>query len=342
MENSKPEKLNTKLEHYLKLIVDQYIETGEPVGSKYLVEKCKLNCSSATIRNIMADLEKMNFLEKPHISGGRIPSTKGLSYYAKYLIYNPMHYFNSKLEDLLAKRRINIDATLDEAANIVSQMAGFAVVATTNNFSETLKSIQLTPLNKSSAVVVLVTSSGNVQNKIFNFEKGVELNDLRVAVRLFKERLIDTPLIELANKVVALEPIFSEQVKNYEVIMQNFIKNIFCFKEKIENKAFNTNAIILSESISREEIAKLFDLIEHHSVWEALENNLDDEKNIKLDVSRPNLNIISKKIDFVNSKNIKEISIVGPKNLDFKESFEALEILEKMIKSDVEKGNQNE
>ncbi|QJG66447.1 heat-inducible transcriptional repressor HrcA [Mycoplasma phocoeninasale] len=334
------EKINAKLAYYFKLIVDTYIETGEPVGSQKLVEEHKLNCSSATIRNIMAELEKRNFLEKPHTSGGRVPSAKGLEYYARNLVYNPLEYFDERLEDLLAKRRISIDSTLDEAAKIVGQMAGFAVVATSNNLYETLKSIQLTALNSASAVVVLVTSGGNVQNKIFNFDKGVELNDLRIAVRLFKERLIDTPLIELASKIQSLSPIFSKQVKNYEVIMQKFIKSIFRFEEKIENKAFNKSAIILSEKISREEIAKLFDLIENHSVWEAIENNLDDESNIKLDVSRPNLNIISKKIDFVNSENIKEISIVGPKNLDFKESFEAIKILEKIIKD--RNGEKNE
>ncbi|TPR53892.1 heat-inducible transcriptional repressor HrcA [Metamycoplasma neophronis] len=339
MDQVNNKKLSDKHAKYFKQIVEMYIKTGEPVASKKMVCEYGLDCSSATIRNIMAELEKIHFLEKPHTSGGRIPSTIGLEYYVKYLAYDPKEFFNQKLEDLLAKRRLSVDTTLEEAANIVSKMAGFAVVATSNNDSETLKSIQLTPLNESSAVVVLVTSAGNVENKIFNLENSISLNDLRIAIRLFKDRLIDTPLIELADKANSLTPIFAKQVKNFELIMQKFIKNVFAFEEKIETKSFNKNAIILSENISREEIVKLLDLIENHSVWETIENNLDEDKNLKLDFSRPNLSIISKKIEFENNKNIKEISIVGPKNIDFKESFEALEIFENIIKEDCKKGS---
>ncbi|WP_444704867.1 heat-inducible transcriptional repressor HrcA [Mycoplasma sp. 332] len=314
-----------------KMIVEKFFETGEPVGSKKLVESKHLTSSSATIRNIMSDLEKIGFLEKPHVSGGRIPSTKGLEYYTKYIAYNPKKFFNKSLSDILAKKRLSVDSTLDEAANLISKMAHFTVVATSNNKDEKLKSIQLTPLDTSSAVIVIVTSSGNVQNKIFDFSDDIALNDLRIAVRLFKERLIDTPLIELAERAKALLPLFKERIGNYEKILEKFVKTIFVFEEKIQNKTYNKNAMILSKDISREELVDLLDLIEKHSVWSMIENNLDEDNKIKLDFSRENLNIISKKIDFENDKNIKEISIMGPKNIDIDESLETLDILAKIV-----------
>ncbi|WP_330463366.1 heat-inducible transcriptional repressor HrcA [Metamycoplasma gateae] len=314
-----------------KMIVETFFETGEPVGSKKLVESRQLNFSSATIRNIMSDLEKIGYLEKPHVSGGRIPSTLGLEYYTKNIAYNPKKFFNRNLNDILIKKRLNVDATLDEAANLISKMAHFTVVATSNNKDEKLKSIQLTPLDSTSAVIVIVTSSGNVQNKLFDFDEGIALNDLRIAVRLFKERLIDTPLIELANKATALLPLFKERIGNYERVLEKFIKTIFVFEEKIQNKTYNKNAMILSKNISREELVSLLELIEKHSVWSTIENNLDEDNKIKLDFSRDNLNIISKKIDFDNDKNIKEISIMGPKNIDIEETLEALDVLSKLI-----------
>lgn len=337
--NDKNLNLSTKQSEIFKLIVEAYIETGEPIGSKKLLEKNKLECSSATIRNIMSELEDLDLLEKLHTSGGRIPSTFGLEYYAKYLVYDPSKYFNQKLDDLLAKRRIKVDATIDEAASIISKMANFTVVATSNNASETLKSIQLTPINDSSAIVVIVTSSGKVDSKMFNYnKKEIELSDLKIAIRLFKERLIDTPLIELSDKAKALAPLFAKQVKNYELILQKFIKTIFVFEEKTNTKAYNKNAIILSKNINREEIAKVLELIEEQSVWETIENNIDEDNNIKLDLSRPNLSIISKRINFENNENIKELSVVGPSNINFEESFETLDLLEKLIK---EKNNEN-
>ncbi|MBN4089638.1 heat-inducible transcriptional repressor HrcA [Mycoplasma enhydrae] len=331
MQNNKDNVLKGRHLEIFKMIVEMYFETGEPVGSKKLVELRNLKISSATIRNIMSDLEKIDFLEKPHISGGRIPSTKGLEYYTLNIAYDPQKFWNKKLEDLLAKRRLSIDTTLDEAANLIGKMAHFTVVASSNNQDEKLRSIQLIPLNDLSAVIVIVTSSGNVQNKIFNFEKDIELNDLRIAIRLLKERLIDTPLIELASKTQALLPLFKERISNYELIIQKFIKTIFTFEEKIENKTYNKNAIILSKNISRDEIVKVLDFIEHQSVWETIENNIDEDNNIKLDYSRPNLNIISKKINFENDKNIKEISIVGPKYIDIEEGLEAITVLEKLV-----------
>lgn len=337
--NDKNLNLSAKQYEIFKLIVEAYIETGEPIGSKKLLEKNKLECSSATIRNIMSELEDLDLLEKLHTSGGRIPSTFGLEYYAKYLVYDPSKYFNQKLDDLLAKRRIRVDATIDEAASIISKMANFTVVATSNNDSETLKSIQLTPINDSSAIVVIVTSSGKVDSKMFNYDKKeIELSDLKIAIRLFKERLIDTPLIELSDKAKALAPLFAKQIKNYELILQKFIKTIFVFEEKTNTKAYNKNAIILSKNINREEIAKVLELIEEQSVWETIENNVDEDNNIKLDLSRPNLSIISKRINFENNENIKELSVVGPSNINFEESFETLDLLEKLIK---EKNNEN-
>lgn len=337
--NDKNLNLSAKQSEIFKLIVEAYIETGEPIGSKKLLEKNKLECSSATIRNIMSELEDFNLLEKLHTSGGRIPSTFGLEYYAKYLVYDPSKYFNQKLDDLLAKRRIRVDATIDEAASIISKMANFTVVATSNNASETLKSIQLTPINDSSAIVVIVTSSGKVDSKMFNYDKKeIELSDLKIAIRLFKERLIDTPLIELSDKAKALAPLFAKQIKNYELILQKFIKTIFVFEEKTNTKAYNKNAIILSKNINREEIAKVLELIEEQSVWETIENNVDEDNNIKLDLSRPNLSIISKRINFENNENIKELSVVGPSNINFEESFETLDLLEKLIK---EKNNED-
>lgn len=314
-----------------KMIVEIFFDTGEPVGSKKLVEAKHLSFSSATIRNIMSDLEKIGYLEKPHVSGGRIPSTAGLEYYTKNIAYNPKKFFNKNLNDILIKKRLSIDSTLDEAASLISKMAHFTVVATSNNKDEKLKSIQLTPLDSTSAVIVIVTSSGNVQNKLFDFDEGILLNDLRIAVRLFKERLIDTPLIELSAKASALLPLFKEKIGNYEKVLEKFIKTIFVFEEKIQNKTYNKNAMILSKNISREELVDLLDLIEKHSVWSTIENNLDEDHKIKLDFSRENLNIISKKIDFENDKNIKEISIMGPKNIDIDETLEALEMLEKIV-----------
>ncbi|MCU4117346.1 heat-inducible transcriptional repressor HrcA [Mycoplasma zalophi] len=330
------EQINFKEQDILRKIVEIYIETGQPVGSQFLADKFQMECSSATIRNLMHNLEKKGYLQKNHTSSGRIPSIQGLEYYAKYLAYNPQKYLEDKLQDILAKRRLNIDTTIEQAANVISEVAGLTLITTSNNSSEVLKSIQLTVLNSYSAIIVLITSTGRVESKMFNFDaKKIDIEDVRIAVKLFKDRLIDTPLIELSARAYALIPMFSNQVKNYELIIQEFIKNIFVFKEENVAKIYNKNQIILSRDISREKIVEILDFVENHSVWEALENELDEDSSIRFDIKQPNISLISKKIEFENEKNIKEITIVGSSRIDYSKAFDTLDTVEKLLKKDL-------
>ncbi|QJG67246.1 heat-inducible transcriptional repressor HrcA [Mycoplasma phocoenae] len=325
--------LKIKDEDLLKKIVETYIETGQPVGSKYLCQRYSMKCSPATIRSRMVLLEEAGYIEKNHTSSGRIPSINGLEYYTKKLVYNPKKYLQEKLEDALARRRLSIDTTIEQAASVISEVAGLTLVTTSDNSDEVLKSISLTVLSETSAIIVLVSSSGRVESKMFTFDSSkIAIDDVRIAVRLFKDRLIDTPLVDLRMKAMALNPIFATQVKNYELLIQEFIRSVFIFEEEHVSHVYNKNQIILSRDITREGITDVLDFIENQSVWAALEHDLDDECSIKFDLNRPNISLISKKIDFRNSKNIKEVTVVGSNRMDYDKAFEALTTMEKLLK----------
>ena len=99
-----PKELNKRKKEILQAIVEEYIQTAEPVSSGSLVENKKIDCSSATIRNEMAELERIGFLEKPHTSAGRVPSQEGYRYYVEELFredkitQKEMLYIKEKLE----------------------------------------------------------------------------------------------------------------------------------------------------------------------------------------------------------------------------------------------------
>lgn len=96
--------LNDRKKEILQAIIEEYIQTAEPVGSNTIVQKYNIDCSSATVRNEMADLEKMGFLDKPHTSAGRVPSAKGYRYYVDELLkednisIEEVMYIQSKLQ----------------------------------------------------------------------------------------------------------------------------------------------------------------------------------------------------------------------------------------------------
>lgn len=320
--------MTQRQQEFLKKIIETYIETGEPVGSKNFISKFKLNISSATVRNEMAALEDMGYLDKSHTSSGRIPSRMGYEYYAKYQANKEDKNLSSKLEDVFANRRVSIDMTLDEAAKAITDMAGLTLVTTNSENDELMKSIQLTPINEKMATIVIVTSAGRVESKLIELNNFVALEDVRIAVRLFKERLVDSSLRELGPKVEALSPILKKSIKNYEAVVQAFVAKVFDFHNKIQNKVYGNTNIVKSD-IKRDDLAKLLELMQTKSIWSSIEGNIDDDSNLKIEVRDDNTSILSKKINVDNHQT--EVSVVGANRMDYAEAKQALKLLEKFL-----------
>lgn len=322
--------MTERQQEFLKKIIETYIESGEPVGSKNFISKFKLNISSATVRNEMAALEEMGYLDKSHTSSGRIPSRMGYEYYAKHLANKEDKNLSSKLEDVFAQRRVSIDMTLDEAAKAITDMAGLTLVTTNSETDELMKSIQLTPINDKMATIVIVTSAGRVESKIIELNSMVALEDVRIAVRLFKERLLDSRLRELGPKVEALSPILKKNIKNYEAIIQAFVVKVFDFHNKIQNKVYGNTNIVKSD-IKRDDLAKLLELMQTQSIWSSIEGNLDEDENLKIEVREDNTSILSKKI--MTGNHSTEVSVVGANRMDYAEAKQALKLLQKFLEN---------
>ncbi|WP_406615059.1 heat-inducible transcriptional repressor HrcA [Mycoplasmopsis hyopharyngis] len=323
--------LNDEKKEYLKKIIELYIEEGIPIGSEYLIKYYNLNASSAKVRYIMNELEsKYGFLEKVHTSSGRIPSSLGFQFYSEKLISYDVNEIKEKLKDLFAKRRISVDTTINEAANNISEITGLTLITTKNNIDSTLKSIQLVPLSEREATIILVTSYGEVQSKMLTLQDDKNsLEDLRIAIRIFKERLVDTPLFKLTDKVKNLIPILSRVIKNCESLIESFVNDIFEFKLVEENEVYGKNNIILANDISRNDLPKVLDLIENKSIWKTIEANIDDDQNIKIAIRPDNTAFISKKIQFNNK--IKEISVVGSTRMNYEKGLLAIQMLEDLM-----------
>lgn len=329
------EHISEKLQKYLKMIVESYISLGEPIGSNHLKKIYNLDSSPSTIRSIMAQLEDFSLLEKSHISSGRIPSILGYEYYAKYLAKDNDENLINKLEDVFAKRRISIDQTIEEAARIISEIAGITLITTTNSDNEKLKNIQLTILDETSAVIILVSSTGRVENKLLHFNNNIEKEDVKIAIRIFKERLIDAPLKEIPERIRYLSPILSREVKNLEKLISTFISEVFTFSIEYRSKVFNKNNLILSPEISREKLTDILDLIENKSIWETIEGKIEEDQNLKIIINSKEASFISKKIDANNKTSIREITVVGStKRMDYSAALTGIKLIENFLKKE--------
>ena len=335
------ELLAKEKECILKFIIESYIDDGEPIGSNYLVDKYKMDCSPAKARYIMSDLEEQGYLLKTHTSSGRIPSPKGYQYYAKYLIPHDENSLRAKMKDIFARRRVSIDTTIQEAAKNISEAMNITLITSESNEDAVLKSIQLVPLNNSEGTIILVNSYGEVSSKTITLDHDkTSMNDLRIAIRIFKERLIDIPIIKLKETAEGLAPILSEAVKNYETLLESFVTNIFDFNIRNENTVYGKDKIILANDISRQDLTKILNLIENQSIWQTIEADIDEDQNIKIAIRKDHSTFITKKLNYDNR--IKEIALVGSNRMDYEKGLSALQMLEDLIALKSKNNNKKE
>lgn len=154
----------------LKALVESFLSTGEPVGSKALMNLEGLNCSSATIRNDMADLTARGYLTQPHTSAGRIPTLKGCRYYIDNLM--PFVPINPRLRDYIDARLMKAGDTpekiLREASAVLSEISGMAAVTTTPPAEDArIHRIRIVGIGRHTAMAVVVTTTGDVKSSLF-------------------------------------------------------------------------------------------------------------------------------------------------------------------------------
>lgn len=199
------EDMNTRSREVFRCIVESYLETGAPVGSRSLTRSLTENVSAATIRNVMQDLEYMGLLNSPHVSAGRIPTELGLRMFVDGLL---------EVSDLTTDDRQKIDATVGNESNINSMMdrvgaalsgitAGASLVLTPKHEAP-IKHIEFVSLGPDRALAVLVFADGHVENRVFEPPAGQTPSSMREAAN-FLNALAEGRTISELQHIIATE-----------------------------------------------------------------------------------------------------------------------------------------
>lgn len=163
--------LNNRKIQILEAIVNDYIATGEPIGSRTIAKKYDLGISSATIRNEMSDLEELGLIEQPHTSSGRVPSDKGYRLYVDRLMnYRELTKEETRfLQDIIANNINHIDYLMQQTAKALVQLTSYTAVVTEPKTVQTfVKHVQLVPLDEHSVIAVIVTDAKLIKNHVIN------------------------------------------------------------------------------------------------------------------------------------------------------------------------------
>lgn len=331
----------------LQAVIDEYVNTAEPVSSAALVEKYGLNYSSATVRNELAELEKSGYLDKTHTSSGRVPSEKGYRFYVDELIkeddisLEEMKYIQSKLSTKVNE----IEDLAKIATSTLSEITHYTTVAVGPKVeTQLIEEIKFVLLGTRMLMVVIVTDSGLVKETIIKYDEDITQSQVETLNNLFNSKLKGKPLSKIDKPME--EYILSEI--NYSI---DVIKPIIDQINKIVDEA---------ETIYLEGANKAFDLPEFKSL-ELAKNfvNVLDEKEVMLDIldsgMAKDINVYigdendkEELKDFsvvtfkhsIGDKELGTIGIIGPKRMNYSKVISVMKYISKKIseqKSDEEK-----
>lgn len=184
--------LSERKSKILKAVVNYYISTGEPVGSKNLLNLLDFSVSSATVRNEMAELADKGFLEQPHTSAGRIPSQKGYRYYIDNLLdHYPLNPRTTRaIDDALQNAADDPEHILSEASKILSQITGCVAISTTPPADSTrISRIRIVQTGRHTSMMIMITSTGMIKNRLFRCDYDINSEVIEVFEKALNEML---------------------------------------------------------------------------------------------------------------------------------------------------------
>jgi heat-inducible transcriptional repressor len=211
--------LNPRKQQILLAIIREYIDTAEPVGSRTIARKYRLGISPATIRNEMADLEEMGFIEQPHTSAGRVPSERGYRYYVDYLMQKTG--LTPGEEDLIrqeyASKVQDIGLLLQRTSQLLSQLTQCAsVVQSPRIEAGTYRHIQLIEMGPGRAMLVVVSESGIIQHRLIDVPESITGADLATISGVLNAKLSGCTIETI--KVTIIREIYLELTRHRQIL----------------------------------------------------------------------------------------------------------------------------
>ena len=333
--------LTQRMVDILKAIVDEFVATAEPVGSKTLVDKYKLPYSSATIRNDMAVLEDMGYLEKPHTSAGRIPSNKGYQYYCEHLLRKDLDdEVKYALASIFDHKSIDIDEAIKSSCRIVSDMTNLATgMLGPDAKVQTLEHIKVFQLDTKTAVCVFITNTGYTENKTFNFVDEVSIEDIETCTSILNDRLRGTHISELPKKLESLKPILTKSVQRFEMLYDAFAGAFVKFASETLYINGTTNMMYQPEYADVEKLRELTRFFDDSKLFRRLVEHETEEKNVVAVtpkgtelVWKDDMAIVSSEIKISNNPNENaRLMVVGPRRMEYSRVVSLLDFICKEI-----------
>ena len=328
--------LNERKQKILEAIIRNYMETGEPVGSRTVSKYADLNLSSATIRNEMSDLEEMGYILQPHTSAGRIPSDKAYRLYVDTMLQRKDQEVEN-MKGLMVEKADKIDLLLKQVAKLLAQNTNYTSMVTKPKYEhKRIKFIQLNNMGERQILVIVVLDNNHVSNKFINLSDDVD--DSIVAQMNF---LMNTALtgLDFTEINLAVMQQIKEKAGQYGDLASSFLDCVAeVMTEEDDSEIFTsgaTNILKYPELSDKEKMTDLLSTFEEKQMLTAWANDTppdeDQEHGIQVYIGEESPVESMKDCSVVTATyKIKEgvygkIGIVGPKRMDYEKVVGTLE-----------------
>lgn len=328
--------LNERKQKILEAIIRNYMETGEPVGSRTVSKYTDLNLSSATIRNEMSDLEEMGYILQPHTSAGRIPSDKAYRLYVDTILQRKDEEV-SDMKELMVEKADKIDLLLQQVAKLLAQNTNYTSMVTKPKYQhKRIKFIQLNQMSERQLLVIVVLDNNHVSNKFINLMADADENVIAQMNFLMNTALTGLDFTEIN---MAIMQQIKEKAGEYGELASSILDCISeVMTEEDDSEIYTsgaTNILKYPELSDKEKMTGLLSTFEEKQMLSAWANDEppedDKEHGIQVYIGEESPVESMKDCSVVTATyRIKEgvygkIGIVGPKRMDYEKVVGTLE-----------------
>ena len=315
-------RMDERKEQILKEIIETYVKTIHPVGSKALCQKLK--CSSATIRNEMAVLENMGYIEKNHISSGRIPSQKGYKYYVKYLM-KPKDLNGEemlKIQAIFNNKDLMVSDAISKSLEIISDLTNYtSVVLGKNSDDNKLKQVNIIHLDGTKIVALICTDKGNVLNKQYVLPEDTIVPEIIQVSEIINKMLVGTPINLVSERLeFEIKPILAQKINDYQAVYNIFYDAFNDFINKNTNVHVEGRNKLLNqpEYDNAVDLRRIANKLEDESLIRTVDKLNDKDFNIYIgEESEFDDDITVVKRNYKTNNEEGTIAIIGPKRMEY-------------------------
>lgn len=325
--------LDERKKKILATVVESYIESAEPVGSKQIAEEYGI--SSATIRNELKLLEDYGLLEQPHVSAGRVPSTEGYRYYVDNLMKNDtlamvdIDYINNNIVSYGS-----VEKTLEHAAEVVAKVLNLPTVLNVKS-SDVVEQVKILKISEKVLLIILMSKSGTVKDVIVQINDTLPEERIDELTTLLNKNLKGTPLENLS---LVLNEMIHKELKKFSHVLSEINKNMLdrVTKRKTEVKGDISNMLALPEFSDAEEIKKYLNVVGTNNIInEVLEKVEANDVSVIIGSEHKELllkdyTLVS--LDVTDNTTNASLGIISPKRVDYSKTINTLKLVNEKLR----------